>query len=131
MFWRRICARVSRLSFPRAPRPARGWREREKKRRREKEKKAHSPSARAEYPFKHPQVKFETKIYHPNVNREDGSVCEEMLSANWSPQTQMREVLGKVYKMLEEPNADNPVDEEITQQFKGEYRVGACFVQSH
>ena len=49
-----------------------------------------------DYPFKHPQVKFDTKIFHPNVNREDGSVCEEMLSANWSPQTQMREVLGKL-----------------------------------
>ena len=52
------------------------------------------------------------------MNREDGSVCEEMLSANWSPQTQMKEVLEKVYNMLVEPNADNPVDEEITQQFK-------------
>jgi ubiquitin-protein ligase len=72
---------------------------------------------RQEYPFKHPQVcfgqnvrnkpsvcnvvcfcqvKFATKIYHPNVNRTDGTVCEEMLSHNWSPQTQMKEVLEKV-----------------------------------
>ena len=73
---------------------------------------------RQEYPFKHPQVKFATKIFHPNVNRTDGTVCEEMLSHNWSPQTQMKEVLEKVYKMMEEPNSDNPVDEEITQLFK-------------
>jgi len=80
-----------------------------------------------EYPFKHPQVKFTTKIYHPNVNRTDGTVCEEMLSHNWSPQTQMREVLEKVYKMMEEPNPDNPVDEEITQQFKENHKK---FVES-
>ncbi len=68
---------------------------------------------RQEYPFKHPQVKFATKVYHPNVNRTDGeeprawqsvvlslakgTVCEEMLSHNWSPQTQMKEVLQKIY----------------------------------
>ena len=67
-------------------------------------------------------MKFETKIYHPNINRDDGSVCEEMLSADWSPQTQMREVLAKVYNMLVEPNPDNPVDEEITQQFKENHK---------
>eukprot|EP01088_Endostelium_zonatum_P018903 TRINITY_DN625_c0_g1_i1.p1 TRINITY_DN625_c0_g1~~TRINITY_DN625_c0_g1_i1.p1 ORF type:complete len:162 (-),score=50.67 TRINITY_DN625_c0_g1_i1:46-501(-) len=69
-----------------------------------------------EYPFKNPQIKFITKIYHPNVDK-DGKLCNEVLS-DWSPQTRIPEVLTTIRQVLVEPNPENPLDADIAKQFK-------------
>jgi len=71
-----------------------------------------------DYPFKPPKVKFLTKIYHPNV-KSDGSFCTEILTTEgWSPQLKIIQVLLTIRQLLSEPNADNPLEAEIAQQFK-------------
>lgn len=37
-----------------------------------------------DYPFKPPQIKFLTKIYHPNIS-EEGVISLDLFSVNWSP----------------------------------------------
>lgn len=40
-----------------------------------------------EYPFKAPRVKFNTKIYHPNVD-DGGNMCVGILKSDaWKPST--------------------------------------------
>jgi len=71
-----------------------------------------------DYPFKPPKVKFLTKIYHPNV-KSDGSFCTDILTTEgWSPQLKISQVLLTIRQLLAEPNADNPLEAEIAQQFK-------------
>lgn len=33
-----------------------------------------------EYPFKPPKIQFKTKIFHPQIKEEDGSICLDMFS---------------------------------------------------
>jgi len=70
-----------------------------------------------EYPFKAPKVKFNTKIYHPNV-KSDGQLCNEVLNDGWSPQLKIPEVLMTIRQVLVEPNPDNPLEPEIANIFK-------------
>ena len=43
------------------------------------------------YPFKPPKVKFETRIFHPNINHS-GDMCLDTLSTQWVPSISMAQV---------------------------------------
>eukprot|EP00949_MAST-11_sp_MAST-11-sp1_P002420 g2420.t1 len=72
----------------------------------------------SEYPFKPPKVKFLTKIYHPNIKKDSGEICADLLTENWGPTLNTRYVLTTLKTLLEEPNADNPLEADIASQFK-------------
>lgn len=64
-----------------------------------------------EYPFKRPIVKFKTKIYHPNIDRESGAICMNVLHENWSPIYDMLNIFEQFLpQLLKYPNANDPLN---------------------
>ncbi|XWS07930.1 hypothetical protein CRYUN_Cryun41cG0033900 [Craigia yunnanensis] len=62
-----------------------------------------------DYPFKPPQVKFETMCFHPNVD-QFGNICLDILQDKWSSAYDCRSILLSVQSLLGEPNPESPLN---------------------
>jgi len=61
------------------------------------------------YPFKGPSIKFITPLYHCNVS-PDGMICLDILQGSWSPADSIRKALACIEDLVENPDAENPLD---------------------
>ncbi|CAB11183.1 Ubiquitin conjugating enzyme Ubc13 [Schizosaccharomyces pombe] len=70
-----------------------------------------------EYPMMPPNVRFLTKIYHPNVDKL-GRICLSTLKKDWSPALQIRTVLLSIQALMGAPNPDDPLDNDVAKIWK-------------
>ncbi|KAL8496707.1 hypothetical protein ACS0TY_020402 [Phlomoides rotata] len=90
----------------------------------------------ADYPFKPPQVKFETMCFHPNVD-QFGNICLDILQDKWSSAYDCRTILLSIQSLLGEPNTESPLNtsaallwknqEEYRKMVRKQYMVGESF----
>lgn len=69
------------------------------------------------YPLNPPNVRFLTKIYHPNIDKL-GRICLDILKDQWSPALQIRTVLLSIQALLGSPNPDDPLANDVAKMWK-------------
>jgi ubiquitin-conjugating enzyme E2 D/E len=61
-----------------------------------------------QYPASPPNIRFETKIYHPNIN-DDGTICLEQLKSDWNATYTIKHAIDFIYHLMENPNWETPL----------------------
>eukprot|EP00917_Polyrhabdina_sp_WS-2016_P000241 GHVP01000473.1.p1 GENE.GHVP01000473.1~~GHVP01000473.1.p1 ORF type:complete len:136 (+),score=21.97 GHVP01000473.1:34-441(+) len=56
------------------------------------------------YPFRAPEVIFETPIWHPNVDSRTGELCRKYIPGKWNPMYTIRVLLLEILSLLSEPD---------------------------
>ncbi|KAI1767969.1 ubiquitin-conjugating enzyme/RWD-like protein [Hypoxylon sp. FL1150] len=68
-----------------------------------------------EYPFRPPIMKFDTKIWHPNISSQTGAICLDTLSSAWSPVLTIKSTLLSLQGLFESPEPKDPQDAEVAK----------------
>ena len=87
-----------------------------------------------EFPTKPPEVKFLTRMFHPNIYA-DGKICLDILANQWSPIYDIGSILTSIQSLLCDPNPSSPANSEAAKLFnenRHEYnkRVKECVEDS-
>lgn len=76
-----------------------------------------------DYPFKPPTIRFDTPMFHPNVDLQ-GNICLDILKDKWSAAYSVQTILISLQSLLGEPNNDSPLNSQAAQLWsdQSEYR---------
>ncbi|KAF7721088.1 Ubiquitin-conjugating enzyme E2 2 [Apophysomyces ossiformis] len=69
------------------------------------------------YPNKPPQVKFVSKMFHPNVYA-NGELCLDILQNRWSPTYDVAAILTSIQSLLHDPNPNSPANAEAANLYR-------------
>mmetsp|Transcript_30720 Transcript_30720/g.45498 ORF Transcript_30720/g.45498 Transcript_30720/m.45498 type:complete len:196 (-) Transcript_30720:247-834(-) len=73
-----------------------------------------------QYPFEPPKMKFETKIWHPNISSQTGAICLDILKDQWSPALTIKTALLSLQALLCSPEPGDPQDAEVAKMYMGD-----------
>ncbi len=76
-----------------------------------------------DYPFKPPKMKFDTKIWHPNISSVTGAICLDILKNEWTPALTIRTALISLQALMCEPVPDDPQDAVVAKQYMTDIKL--------
>ena len=68
-------------------------------------------------------MRFDTKVWHPNVSSQNGAICLDILKNEWSPALTLRTALLSLQALLSCPNPDDPQDAQVAGQYKSDRKA--------
>ena len=73
------------------------------------------------YPFRCPEVKFITPIYHPNIKKDTGEICMNAFYKDWTPTMTVLNIIEKIVSILAFPSIESPIEYEIAKEYSQNY----------
>ena len=71
-----------------------------------------------EYPYKPPSCEFKTKIWHPNIDPNNGYICITTLKEKyWNPSLTISNILMTIMLLLYKPNFDDPLNWDAKDEY--------------
>ena len=65
-------------------------------------------------------MKFDTKIWHPNISSATGAICLDILKNEWTPALSIRTALLSLQALMCAAEPDDPQDAVVAKQYKTE-----------
>lgn len=63
-------------------------------------------------------MKFDTKIWHPNISSVTGAICLDILKNEWTPALTIRTALISLQALMCSPVPEDPQDGQVAAQYK-------------
>lgn len=76
-----------------------------------------------DYPFKPPKMKFDTKIWHPNISSVTGAICLDILKNEWTPALTIRTALISLQALMCSPVPEDPQDAQVASQYMSDIKA--------
>ena len=73
------------------------------------------------YPNDPPDIKFVTKIYHPNISMNDGTICVSSTSTDWENNKSIINVIYSIFDLLKSPSTAHGLNKEALQLYQNDY----------
>ena len=65
-------------------------------------------------------MRFETRMWHPNISSQTGAICLDILKDKWSPALTVKTALVSLQALLSCPEPDDPQDAEVANMYKSD-----------
>jgi ubiquitin-conjugating enzyme (huntingtin interacting protein 2) len=68
-------------------------------------------------------MKFDTKIWHPNISSVTGAICLDILKNEWTPALTIRTALISLQALMCSPVPEDPQDAEVASQYINDFQA--------